>query len=239
MNPALVSFGIYVLAVFVLAWVAGNSSSKSKSFVNEYFLGGRALGLWAFALTFATTNASGGSFIGFPAKIYTHGWVLALWIAGYMTVPFIAIGVLGKRLNYVARKVNAITLPEVLGKRFKSESVTLVATSIIVLFMFFYLMAQFKAGGMILSTLLAEEPLFINGTKFIAQFTPSGMDPEYLLTLIIFSVAVIGYVVYGGFKAVVWTDMMQGIIMFLGVAIMLVLVLSQVGGLERATRELH
>ncbi|MEE3177231.1 MAG: hypothetical protein VX269_07750 [Verrucomicrobiota bacterium] len=239
MNPALISFGLYVLAVFALAWIAGKSSSKSKSFVSEYFLGGRALGLWAFALTFATTNASGGSFIGFPAKIYTHGWVLALWIAGYMTVPFIAIGVLGKRLNYVARKVNAITLPEVLGKRFKSESVTLVATSIIVLFMFFYLMAQFKAGGMILSTLLSEEPLFINGTKFIAQFTPAGLDPEYLLTLIIFSLAVIGYVVYGGFKAVVWTDMMQGIIMFLGVGIMLVLVLWQVGGLERATRELH
>ena len=239
MNPALISFGIYVLIVFALAWIAGNSSSKSKSFVSEYFLGGRALGLWAFALTFATTNASGGSFIGFPAKIYTHGWVLALWIAGYMTVPFIAIGLLGKRLNYVARKVNAITLPEVLGKRFKSDSVTLVATSIIVLFMFFYLMAQFKAGGMILSTLLADEPLFMQGIEFISRFTPSRMDPEYLLTLIIFSLVVIGYVVYGGFKAVVWTDMMQGIIMFLGVAIMLILVLSQVGGLERATRELH
>ena len=103
-----------------------------------------------------------------------------------MTVPFIAIGLLGKRLNYVARKVNAITLPEVLGKRFKSDSVTLVATSIIVIFMFFYLMAQFKAGGMILSTLLADEPLFIEGIELISQFTPSGMDPEYLLTLIIF-----------------------------------------------------
>ena len=157
MNSPLFSFGIYMIFVFLLAWFAGRKSAKSESFVSEYFLGGRALGLWAFALTFATTNASGGSFMGVPGLIYTHGWVLALWIAGYMTVPFIAIGVLGKRINYVARKSGAITLPEVLGKQLKSDAVTLTATSIIVLFMFFYLLAQFQAGGEILIALLGEE----------------------------------------------------------------------------------
>ena len=238
MNSALISFGIYMIFVFLLAWIAGRKSLKSDSFVSEYFLGGRALGLWAFALTFATTNASGGSFMGFPARIYTHGWVLALWIAGYMTVPFIAIGILGKRINYVARKSGSITLPEVLGKQLKSDAVTLVATGIIILFMFFYLLAQFKAGGMILITLLGEEPLFKEGTLIMARFTPDWLDPEYLLTLVIFSIGVIGYVVYGGFRAVVWTDVMQGVIMFIGVAIMLILALNQVGGLNKATEKL-
>ena len=238
MNSALISFGIYMIFVFLLAWIAGRKSLKSDSFVSEYFLGGRALGLWAFALTFATTNASGGSFMGFPARIYTHGWVLALWIAGYMTVPFIAIGILGKRINYVARKSGSITLPEVLGKQLKSDAVTLVATGIIILFMFFYLLAQFKAGGMILITLLGEEPLFKEGTLIMARFTPDWLDPEYLLTLVIFSIGVIGYVVYGGFRAVVWTDVMQGLIMFIGVAIMLILALNQVGGLNKATEKL-
>ena len=238
MNSALISFGIYMVFVFLLAWIAGRKSLKSDSFVSEYFLGGRALGLWAFALTFATTNASGGSFMGFPARIYTHGWVLALWIAGYMTVPFIAIGILGKRINHVARKSGSITLPEVLGKQLKSDAVTLVATGIIILFMFFYLLAQFKAGGMILITLLGEEPLFKEGTIIMARFTPDWLDPEYLLTLVIFSIGVIGYVVYGGFRAVVWTDVMQGVIMFIGVAIMLILALNQVGGLSNATEKL-
>ena len=238
MNSALISFGIYMIFVFLLAWIAGRKSLKSDSFVSEYFLGGRALGLWAFALTFATTNASGGSFMGFPARIYTHGWVLALWIAGYMTVPFIAIGILGKRINHVARKSGSITLPEVLGKQLKSDAVTLVATGIIILFMFFYLLAQFKAGGMILITLLGEEPLFKEGTLIMARFTPDWLDPEYLLTLVIFSIGVIGYVVYGGFRAVVWTDVMQGVIMFIGVAIMLILALNQVGGLNKATEKL-
>ena len=117
MNPALVSFGLYMVAVFALAWFASRKSAKGQSFVGEYFLGGRAFGLWAFALTFAATNASGGTFMGFPAKIYMHGWVLALWIAGFMVVPLVAMGLLGKRLNLVARKTGALTLPEVLGNR--------------------------------------------------------------------------------------------------------------------------
>ena len=53
-----------------------------------------------------------------------------------------------------------------------------------------------------------------------------------------FAVAVIVYVVYGGFRAVVWTDVMQGIVMFIGVILMLGLTLHQVGGLENATRQM-
>ena len=75
-----------------------------KEFVGEYFLGSRNLGLWAFALTFAATSASGGSFMGFPSLIYTHGWVLALWIASYMVVPIVGMGLLGKRMNRLARQ---------------------------------------------------------------------------------------------------------------------------------------
>ena len=102
-NAALFSFAIYLAVVFVLAWLSGQVLKKRK-FVNEYFLGSRNLGMWAFALTFAATNASGGSFMGFPSLIYTHGWVLALWIASYMIVPLVTMGLLAKRLNQIARK---------------------------------------------------------------------------------------------------------------------------------------
>ena len=116
-NAALISFAIYMLFVFALAWLAGRIRSK-KEFVSEYFLGSRGLGVWAFALTFAATNTSGGSFMGFPALIYTHGWVLALWIAGYMIVPLVTTGLLAKRLNQVSRKANAVTVPDILRARF-------------------------------------------------------------------------------------------------------------------------
>ena len=95
-NAALVTFLIYTLAVFGLAALS-NQLLKSKSFLAEYFLGSRSLGVWAFALTFAATSSSGGSFTGFPSKIYTHGWILALWISSYMVVPICTMGLLGKR----------------------------------------------------------------------------------------------------------------------------------------------
>ena len=63
-NAALWTFLIYMLAVFSLA-VFSNKLLKGKNFLSEYFLGSRGLGVWAFALTFAATSASGGSFTGF------------------------------------------------------------------------------------------------------------------------------------------------------------------------------
>ena len=64
------------------------------------------------------------------------------------------------------------------------------------------------------------------------------MDPGYVLCLVTFGVAVIAYTTWGGFHAVVWTDVMQGVVMVFGVIIMLPLVISQVGGLSHATQQL-
>jgi len=241
-HAALFAFGIYTLAVFMLA-ILSNRVAKGKSFVGEYFLGSRGFGVWAFALTFAATNASGGTFTGFPALIYEHGWSLSLWIAAYMTLPLVSMALIGKRINQVARRCGALTIPEVMRGRFQSSAVNLVATSLLVFFMFFYLVAQFKAGGKILTTLLGNDPLFQWAAAFMGQLTASipwvnQAEPEYLISLLVFAVAVIVYVVYGGFRAVVWTDVMQGIVMFIGVLLMLGLALWQVGGLERATRQM-
>ena len=231
-----------MLGVAFLAWWSARLRS-SEGFVSEYFLGGRSLGAWALALTFAATAASGGTFVGFPARIYSHGWVLALWIAGYMVVPIVGMGLLGKRLNRVSQIAKAVTLPEVLSKRFDSAACGGVATLLIVFFMFCYLIAQFKAGSKILATLLQDVPLFQQATQWVqAAKAPipilGGAEPAYLICLTLFAVVVVAYVVYGGFRAVVWTDVMQGVIMFFGVILMLVLVLQQTGGLKAANERL-
>ena len=241
-NVALTTFSIYLVAVMFLAWLSSRGT-KSDSFVDEYFLGGKRLGVWAFALTFAATSASGGSFVGFPALIYTHGWILALWIGGYMLVPLVAMGLLGKRLNKLGRETNAVTIPEVLGNRFESPVIGILASLLIVVFMFIFLLAQFKAGSTILSSLLGGVSLFETAVEWTASATSSipylaTAEPDYLLCLFVFSIAVIGYVVYGGFQAVVWTDVMQGVVMFFGVVFLLVLTLRQAGGLTNATKDL-
>lgn len=241
-NVALISFCVYLIAVLFLAWLSSRGA-KTDSFVDEYFLGGKRLGVWAFALTFAATSASGGSFVGFPALIYTHGWILALWIGGYMLVPLVAMGLLGKRLNKLGRETEAVTIPEVLSKRFESPAIGILASLLIVVFMFIFLLAQFKAGSTILSSLLGGVSLFETAVSWTASATASipvlaKAEPDYLLCLFVFSIAVIGYVVYGGFQAVVWTDVMQGIVMFFGVVLLLVFTLRQSGGLASATEEL-
>lgn len=241
-NSALISFSIYIALVFVLAGFA-NRLQKGKSFVGEYFLGSRGIGLWAFALTYAATAASGGSFMGFPALIYTHGWSLAWWISGYMIVPLVALGLFAKRINQVGRIAGAITVPELLRRRFSNPSVGYVATALVVFFMFFYLLAQFKAGAEIMATLMDGVPIYEAATGFIGSLTEGVFwvgraSPDYLLCLILFAVAVILYTAYGGFRAVVWTDVMQGIVMGIGVVILLALTLNQVGGLKKATETL-
>jgi len=241
-NSALVAFGIYTLGVFALAFLS-NRLLQSKSFLSEYFLGSRGLGVWAFALTFAATSASGGSFMGFPSRVYSHGWSLALWIGSYMLVPVVSMGLLAKRINQVARISDAITVPDVLRNRYESVALGTLATLLIVFFMVFNLVAQFKAGANILKTLLRNVAPFeaaqeytagqIAGAPFIGQ-----AEAGYLMCLLFFGIAVIIYTSYGGFRAVVWTDVMQGIVMVFGVVVMLPLALHFVGGLSSATSEM-
>ena len=216
-NTALISFGIYLLGVFFLAWLSSRVRKK-KEFVGEYFLGSRNLGLWAFALTFAATSASGGSFMGFPSLIYTHGWVLALWIASYMVVPIVGMGLLGKRMNRLARQSDAVTIPDLIKARFNSSTVGIIATLLILFFMFFYLLAQFKAGSKIMTTLLQDVAVYQTAVTFVNNTTEGlpwvgGAEPDYVLCLLVFSISVIVYTAFGGFRAVVWTDVMQGIVM--------------------------
>ncbi len=241
-NAALVTFGVYSLVVLGLA-ILSHRLLSSRSFLAEYFLGSRSLGVWPFMFTFAATSASAGSFAGFPSLIYAHGWVLALWIAGYMMVPLIGMGLLAKRLNRIARQSGAITLPELMYSRFGHGSVAVVATALIVFLLTFYLVPQFKIASIILQSLMADVPLW-HQTAFLLGSVTSTIpyldqaDPGYLLGLLSFSLMVIAYTSLGGFRAVVWTDVLQGIVMFTGVIIMLALVLQQVGGLSKATNAL-
>jgi sodium/pantothenate symporter len=239
----LVVFSIYIVGVFLIAALANRVRSQSKSFVSEYFIGNRGLGMWAFAFTYAATSASGGSFMGFPALVYAHGWVVAWWIAGYMVVPIVALGLFAKRINQVGRISGAITVPELLRRRFANPAVGSVATLLVVFFLFFFLLAQFKAGAQIMATLLEDVPQFSRAALAIDLATDGipwigRADGTYLLCLVVFATSVILYTAYGGFRAVVWTDVMQGLVMIFGVLFMLVLTLLQTGGLGRATAQL-
>lgn len=228
-----VGFGaILALIVFVVGsiWISmlANYATRSGSFMQGFFLGNRGLGSWALALT--ATVQSGGTFMGFPSFVYSHGWVVALWICGYMVVPITGFGILGKRIAQLSRMTGAITVPDLFRARFQSPMLGLVASLFIIFFMTTMMIAQFKAGATVMK-------LSFPGTDalVLSEDAAPTLDRAYYVGLAIFSITVIGYTLLGGFLAAVWTDLFQSIMMWFGVIFLLILAVGATGGPQAAT----
>src|SRR5688572_28155915 len=125
---------LFVLLAFLAAsvWLGAlaQRAMAKKKFLEGFFLGNRGLGAWTLALT--ATVQSGGTFMGYPAFVYSHGWVALLWISAYMMVPLTGFAVIGKRLAQISRRTNAITVPDMFRERFASPTVGLCASLLIV-----------------------------------------------------------------------------------------------------------
>jgi SSS family solute:Na+ symporter/sodium/pantothenate symporter len=254
----LVAFGGYMVGVFLLGALA-HRLLKKGAFLKEYFLGDRGLGAWVLGLTYVATSVSAGSFVGFPSLIYLNGWIMALWIGGYMVGGLVSKGVLAKRLNQVSRLSGAITVPDVLRDRFRSPALGVLASLFLLLFLLFNLVGQFKAGGLILREASGgvRETAVYQSARGITAATltragvwaddraePDGqlydrLYPDYVLGLLVFAVTVVAYTAYGGFWAVTWTDVLQGTVIVLGALLLMALALTRVGGLAEATKKLH
>ncbi|HYT93791.1 MAG TPA: hypothetical protein VEL76_34040, partial [Gemmataceae bacterium] len=171
----MVAFALYLVGVAALGVFAHRYMTRG-SFVKEYFLGNRGLGPWVLALTVAATAISGGSFMGFPSFVYSKGWVMALWICSYMVVPLTGMVWLGKRINQVARIGGSVTVPDVFRDRFQSPALGILASILILIFLCFNLVAQFKAGGVVMQEALRLPPAD-------AIYRGAEVDPEHILVL--------------------------------------------------------
>lgn len=146
-------FGTLAALLAVMAtsiWLGARAQAMVEKgrFMQGYFLGNRDLGSWALALS--ATVQSGGTFIGFPALVYGHGWSAGLWIAGYMVVPLTAFALLGKRLAQTSRATGALTVPDLFRLRFESPMLGLTASLLVLYLLLFTMVAQFKAGALVM-----------------------------------------------------------------------------------------
>jgi SSS family solute:Na+ symporter/sodium/pantothenate symporter len=229
-HPAtLVALVIFTLVSLGLGVVANLVARSKAGFLRKYFLGNRSLGAFAVALTAAVM--SGGSFLGFPSFVYKYGWVVGLWICSYMVAPLTTLGVLGKRIGHIARRTGAITLPDFFRERFGSPALGLLTSLFIILFLSAFLVAQFKAGGLLMKIVLPSSTYSWSGIEELG----GAQGPGYIVGLLVFTATVVAYTAYGGFLAAVWTDVFQSIVMAIGVLILLPLALIKAGGLEAAT----
>ncbi|WP_062238418.1 sodium/pantothenate symporter [Fictibacillus sp. FJAT-27399] len=190
----------FLIGMFVVGIYTSRQVQSGSGFLQDYFLGGRHLGGFVLALTMVATYGSASSFIGGPGIAYKLGlgWVLlamAQLVTGYFT-----LAVLGKKFAIVARKIDAVTLIDFLKARYENKWVVIFSAASISIFLFSATAAQWVGGG-----------------RLIESFT----GVSYPVALLIFSFSVLVYVIAGGFRAVVITDTLMGIVMFIGTLVIL------------------
>ncbi len=190
MNFALIGFIFYLVVILVVGFITYHINKSHK----DFFLAGRRLNPWVVAFSERASGESAWLLLGLPGAAYASG-LMEFWTALGCVVGIIFYWFfIARGLREETERSGAITLPTYLAARFdKGQAVIRVlATFIIIFFFIFYLSAQFNGAGKIL-----------NVTFGLDQTT--GM--------IIGALVIIFYTMMGGFFAVAWTDMVQGIIM--------------------------
>ena len=193
----IVAFVVYAL---VILGIGIYSFRKSKS-VSDYFLGGRQLGSWTTAISAQASDMSGWLLMGLPGAVMagglTESWIaIGLFIGTYLNWLIVATRL--RKMSYAAG--DAITIPEYFQKRFFTESpvVRFACAAVIFFFFLIYTASAFSGGAKLFN--------FVFGT-------------DYTLSLTIGALIIISYTFLGGFIAVCWTDLIQGLLMFAALVI--------------------
>ena len=185
---------VYLLVTIVLGAVANKRLTVD---MEDFLLYGRKAGFVVLYLTVVATYHSAFAFLGSGGYFYTHG--IGFWAAGTWTVLVGGITyVLGSRIWALGKAFGYITPADMLADFYESESVRVLVAIISVLFTILYIQVQAQGLGYILSV--------ASGDRI----------PFELGTLILLVVAA-GYLMAGGLRAVYWTDVVQGIWMYLAV----------------------
>jgi sodium/proline symporter len=213
----LIAIVLYMAAMVFIGWYA----FKRTSSLTDYMLGGRSLGPAVTALSAGAADMSGWLLMGLPGAIYLNGLVEA-WIAIGLTIgAYLNWLLVAPRLRVYTQVSNdSITIPSYLESRLKDTSRLLrIASGIIILIFFtFYVSSGMVAGG---------------------KFFMSSFGLDYHLGLLIVSAVVIFYTLFGGFLAVTYTDVVQGLIMFFALLLVPIVGVFITGGFSETAQSIR
>ncbi|MCD4822156.1 MAG: sodium:solute symporter family protein [Methanococcoides sp.] len=206
--------GVIVLIYLMIIFYLGLLGYKKTKEIDDYMVAGRSIHPYILALSYGATFISTSAIIGFGGAAGALGMGL-LWLAVMNIVVgiFIAFVVFGKRTRRMGARLNAVTFPEFLGKRFQSRFIQGFSGAIIGIFMPLY-------AGIVL----------IGGARFLE--TTLGVN--YDIAVLILAIIVAAYVITGGLIAVMYTDALQGAFMFIGMIVLLALTYIKLGGVTAA-----
>ena len=188
----LVLVGYLVVLVGLALWGRGESHS-----LEGYYLAGKKLPFWVVAFSANATGESGWLLLGLTGMGYLVGaqayWVLVGEIIGLVA----SWGLISRKLKKLGDETNSITIPDVLSAKFddRFHLIRGIAVAIILIMVTTYVTAQISATGTALTSFL-------------------GWD--FKSSVFYGSVIIIGYTFIGGYKAVSYTDVVQGVLMLLG-----------------------
>ena len=211
MQPWIVSTSllfVYLLVTIVIGAVANRRLSAN---LEDFLLYGRQAGVIVLYLTVVATFHSAFAFLGSGGFFYTHG--IGFWVAGTWTI---LVGVitytLGTRIWALGKRFGYITPADMLADFYESEAVRVVTALVSVVFTILYIQVQAQGLGYIISVASGGRVSFELGT------------------LVLLAVAA-AYLIAGGLRAVYWTDVIQGVWMYVAVWVGgLVLVYKLFGG---------
>ena len=199
----------------IMIFIGCISYGKSKT-LDGFLIGGRNIGAWATAFAYGTTYFSAVVFVGYAGQ---HGWNIgigAIWIGvGNAVLGCLLSWLLfANRTRKMTKKLNARTMADFFEKRYDSKGMKLLAAVIIFVFLVPYSAAVYKGLGALFSVVF-----------------PGVQTWVWMLAIAVLTAV---YLVAGGYIATSYTDLIQGIIMIVGVILLIVAVLRHeaVGGLK-------
>lgn len=193
----------YLVGMMLVGFIVGKLKIKDS---NDYMLAGRRMGLFMVAFSLSANNIGGGSTTGLAQKAFGEWGMSAIWYVLAASVAMIPLAYFAPKI----RKTMAVTIPEVVGRRFgKGSSVFTAVLSILSLFCL--TSSQIAASGSVVATL-------------------TGIPTN--VALIIAGIVVILYTTFGGMIADQISDLIQFAVILIGLAISTPFVISGCGGWE-------
>ncbi len=205
-----VTFILYIIGMLALGLVA---YMRTQS-LSDYILGGRSLGPIPSALSAGASDMSGWLLLGLPGYAYVAG-LEAIWIAvGLLIGTYLNWLLVARRLrNYSFAASDSLTIPSFFENRFRdnTRALRVISAFFILLFFLFYTSSGLVAGGKLFETVF-------------------GMP--YHWAVIAGTLAVVSYTLFGGFLAVSWTDVVQGLLMLAALILVPILAINAAGGMD-------
>lgn len=215
--PIFATFGLYALVMVAIGFYFWRQTKDPE----QFFLGGRNMGPTVSALSAGASDMSSWLLMGLPGALYIAGLINA-WIAiGLSIGAFLNWVFVAKRLRiYTEVIANSITIPDYFETRFSDDKhiLRLISAIVILVFFVFYI-----SSGLIAGAKLFEQTFHI----------------DYSIALIVGASIIVIYTFFGGYLAVCWTDLLQGLLMMIALIIVPIVMLYHIGGFGEAVKYLE